>query len=326
MVGLRSLSCTPFREEPLWSALRHQSFRTRWDTRAKEFARAVQLPVIAVPLNLGDDLSFFVADTRVAREPIDPGESPLQRSIGVVATSLRARLPAWSGRRGGGPGPGEAVSAPAPRSRRFMNEPGFARMTDWIAGLECPGVLAIGQPLLTMAENWQAGTIPTDANLPHFNDQYSRLCRALTAAPHDVVVLSGDVHFWRVASMTLARRDRETPTTLVEVISSPMARVFGAPGRFDAHDVPAELAHFPHRWNEDYRYLDEDKVVGPADVDYRLVNPESDRSVNNVMTLRFSRPDPSSSAIQVDITTHLLRRADSSGRPQTRSTAPIVLR
>jgi len=186
-------------------------------------------------------------------------------------------------------------------------------------------VLVLGQPLLTLGEG-RAWGVRADVNLPHFDDQYSRLCRALTAAEHDVVVLTGDVHFWRVATVTLQRLDRERPTTLVEVISSPMSQVFGAPGSFDPAHVPVELQTFPYPWREGYEYFDPRVVAGPAPVDYHRAASETDRNRNNFMTVRFSRPDPAEPDVHVEIVTHLVRHLDPAGVPVALPASPVVLR
>ena len=87
---------------------------------------------------------------------------------------------------------------------------------------------------------------PRDRGLPDFPEQYTRLCDALIATPQDVLVLSGDVHFGRVAEVEIERPGRGG-ARVYEVISSPMAlvslfrgRVALAAGRFED-----EITEFP---------------------------------------------------------------------------------
>ena len=86
-----------------------------------------------------------------------------------------------------------------------------------------------GEPLEGLFETID---IITDINLPAFT-QFARLAQALQRAPHDVCVLSGDVHFGRVASVELFREGDIEPMRLFEVIASPMAQLDGAYAVFD---------------------------------------------------------------------------------------------
>jgi hypothetical protein len=104
------------------------------------------------------------------------------------------------------------------------------QLTSWIAGLTAPGILVIGQPIFANTAGW-LGQI-ADWNLPDFS-QYAELCRALLTSPQSVVVLTGDVHYGRVARAVTLRG-----TEILEIISSPMSRVTGGGGP-DWHAAPA---------------------------------------------------------------------------------------
>src|SRR4029450_5170412 len=84
-----------------------------------------------------------------------------------------------------------------------------------------PGCLVLGQVLFTAP----AGTISKhmDLGLPDFR-QYIELLDALRQAPHAVVVLTGDVHFGRVAVCQFLNGQE-----IVEVIASPLALVASFP-------------------------------------------------------------------------------------------------
>jgi len=116
---------------------------------------------------------------------------------------------------------------------RLMADADFDALLAWIAGLQGPGVLVVGQPVFAA----QGGLLArfTDWSLPDFA-QYPRLAAALYQAPHSVVVLTGDVHYGRVASCDLPARLGGTPAKLIEVIASPLALVDKASGN---HWAPA---------------------------------------------------------------------------------------
>jgi hypothetical protein len=110
------------------------------------------------------------------------------------------------------------------RSNRQPNQSDFMLPTDldavaqWIQNLSGPGVLVVGQPVFMDQSGDFKGTF-FDWSLSDYT-QYGELARLLAQAPHSIVILSGDVHYGRIACCTL------TPgRVLVEVISSPMSLV-----------------------------------------------------------------------------------------------------
>jgi hypothetical protein len=109
---------------------------------------------------------------------------------------------------------------------RFMLYENLEAVKDWILSLDGPGVLAIGQPLLrTDAPETLLGRIVSrfDKDLADYG-QYVELKEIIRDCEHSFVILTGDVHFGRVAS-TLP--DANCVTKLVEVVSSPMCLVTG---------------------------------------------------------------------------------------------------
>ncbi len=99
----------------------------------------------------------------------------------------------------------------------------MARCVDWLRSLERPGVLVLSQPLVDerVGGFQRFFHLFGDANLVDFDDDYSTLCDALFTAPHDVLVLSGDIHWSRVYRLTRSGTSRQ----IYEVISSPLARI-----------------------------------------------------------------------------------------------------
>jgi hypothetical protein len=94
---------------------------------------------------------------------------------------------------------------------------------DWCAGLRFPGLLLVGAPMFSKKAGW-SGRV-ADWNLPDFA-QYADICRALLAAPQSIVMLTGDVHYGRVAQARLTSGHE-----LLEIIASPMSLVTGGGAR-----------------------------------------------------------------------------------------------
>lgn len=109
---------------------------------------------------------------------------------------------------------------------KFMTSDGFHTLTDWIENLQGPGVLVIGQPLFMEPHTGHGGWFRrrlVDRNLADYR-QYDRLANSLIRGKHSILVLSGDVHFPRLAQ---AVRSAEGRRSIYEVIASPAALVFG---------------------------------------------------------------------------------------------------
>lgn len=123
--------------------------------------------------------------------------------------------------------------------RRFMSSRGLGRVIAWIDGLEGPGVLVTAQPLFVEPQTGVMGGFRRrffDRNLADYQ-QYDELAQSLVSAPHSILVLSGDVHFPRLAR---AKQPLDGRRGLYEVIASPSALVFGGHSR--TQDTPG---YFP---------------------------------------------------------------------------------
>lgn len=164
----------PFHDSllPTLLALKLDGVRDTWTETATDGVRRVQQCPRVETFELGDDLSFCLADLRSFRDP-----------------------------------------------HGFLPAEDFRQLADWARALRCPGVLAIPQPLLVK-------TNKTERNLLSFKAQYRALLEALGASGHDIVLLSGDVHFGRIASAPLGPNGGR----LVEVIASPLSNLTGLNG------------------------------------------------------------------------------------------------
>jgi len=90
----------------------------------------------------------------------------------------------------------------------------------WLRGLSGPAALVLSQPLFDEPAGWfKRRTV--DALLADFDD-YEPLVQALDAAPHDVLLLSGDIHRARQAVAYPSTFDGHV---LHEVVTSPLALI-----------------------------------------------------------------------------------------------------
>ena len=96
-----------------------------------------------------------------------------------------------------------------------MKDRDLKRLLDWAKGLTTPGVLVSPQPLIVSHEPEH------EANLLDYTKDYCRLLAALGHSGHDIVVMSGDVHYGRVVSVKLGTQG----ATLYEVVSSPLSNL-----------------------------------------------------------------------------------------------------
>jgi hypothetical protein len=100
---------------------------------------------------------------------------------------------------------------------RFADPQHLAALDGWVTGLDGPGVVVVGQPIF----------VPPTGPRGHFTDwgladygQYAELVRTVARSQHDLLVLTGDVHYGRISGTTLP-----SGASLIEVIASPFALV-----------------------------------------------------------------------------------------------------
>jgi hypothetical protein len=99
-----------------------------------------------------------------------------------------------------------------------MNPADLDQIRNWIASLTGPGALVIGQPLLQTPTGTISGTFG-DWNLPDYK-QYQTLVDIVGSSKQSILLLTGDVHFGRIARSTM-----RTGAELIEIISSPMSLI-----------------------------------------------------------------------------------------------------
>lgn len=93
----------------------------------------------------------------------------------------------------------------------------FAKIEAWLKNLTGPGVLVVSQLILRGTGSAH------DHGLADFTEEYQKLVCMLAASTHDIVVLTGDVHFGRIASVAL----NASGARLIEIVSSPLSNLTG---------------------------------------------------------------------------------------------------
>lgn len=97
---------------------------------------------------------------------------------------------------------------------RMTSEAELVAFERWAASLKAPGIAVFGQPLWIESGNWM------DYQPPDFAGEYARIWKALTDAPYDILVLSGDVHHSRLLEIDVGRGRR-----VWELVSSPACMI-----------------------------------------------------------------------------------------------------
>jgi len=186
----------------------------------------------------------------------------------------------------------------------FMSDENMATLTRWLEQLECPGVLALGQPLHTDRGSRWSRKLPGFAQFEH------ALVPALEKAPHDVVVIAGDAHFGRIATWRKPAGSR-----VIEVISSPLALVSSLAG--------GAASAGPQRFGTGRVVSDADSPEPARDVDYVKMMPDhalrrSKRvTEEHGLTLSFMQADEGEVHLEVRA---WFPRANASARPWSWST------
>ncbi len=165
---------------------------------------------------------------------------------------------------------------------RFVSVNSLNKLSKWVSSLICPGVLIMGQPLFHTKRNRSYD----ERNLPDYS-QYQSLVKILSKSHNDIVVLSGDVHFGRVARAKL----NTSRIKIVEVISSPMSLVDDGTG------IGGKIAK--SRWrlgiDNDPSHFPTDSVPGVQKTPIQYLKAVSrkkgddDRTAENFATVSFWR-------------------------------------
>lgn len=101
------------------------------------------------------------------------------------------------------------------------------RAEQWAGTRTTPGILAISAPLARGRMSWfqrnvSHKVIGGDANLPDYEDDFARLWNALFQAPHDTLIVTGDIHWSRLYHVTPGSGGGRS---VYEFVSSPLSRI-----------------------------------------------------------------------------------------------------
>ena len=117
---------------------------------------------------------------------------------------------------------------------KFLPEAEFQKLLNWANSRSCPSVLVLPQPLIVNKNK-------VERNLISYRRQYVELLHALGSVSHDIVILTGDVHFGRIASVPVGTNGAR----LIEIISSPLSNLTYLNGIATnvATDKPSKFPH-----------------------------------------------------------------------------------
>lgn len=191
------------------------------------------------------------------------------------------------------------------RSRRhakgFIDEAGLQQIEQWAISLKTPGVFVTSQTLMDEPSG-------PEKNLTHFTEQYTRLVQALAASGHDIVALTGDVHFGRIASAPLGDKGAR----LIEVVSSPLSNLTGLNGLATAV-ARKQPEVFPPYGNSHPIVYDRNYFVSSEKGDLFSSYPKA-RTREHFVTVSFSRAKAGGVRLSVDA--WLVRKNDANGLPK----------
>ncbi len=198
---------------------------------------------------------------------------------------------------------------------QFMSQAGLNEVIEWAKQLSTPGVLVLSQVLFAKHNN-------NERNLRSFKKQYGLLIKALANAAHDIVVLSGDVHFGRIAQVSLGDNGRR----IIEVTSSPLSNLTGLnsvatstadlkPKSFPPNDISEMIGIEP----KPIEYKKELKVSGYGS---SVLNGYlRQRTKEHFMTVGFSKENDQ---ICMQVQAWRIRQVDSQGVPKSDFKVPFI--
>ncbi len=190
----------------------------------------------------------------------------------------------------------------------LMAEKDFSQILDWARGLQGPGVLVSAQPLISAVES--------ERNLTSYPAQYHRLLEALGSSGHDLVVLTGDVHFGRIAWSWLPNRKGR----LIELTSSPLSNLTRLNGVATAV-ASCEPAYFPQYSRNPVSYLRKRWFIGHAAGCLAGTYP-CDRTLEHFMTAGFQRHEDG--RLRLEVQGWLVRQTDARGLPAPAFATPFT--
>ncbi|CCO46168.1 putative alkaline phosphatase D/APaseD PhoD [Vibrio nigripulchritudo SOn1] len=192
----------------------------------------------------------------------------------------------------------------------------FKQLIDWAKNLNKIGILVLPQPLIV-----EAGS-DSDYNLANYEAQYKALWEALAHSGNDIVCLSGDVHFGRIANVKLGNGNAK----LHEMISSPMSNITPINGGKYSAATPQKIKKLPSFIGGDYKvHYDGVWCTRSEVVSKWYMLEDYYQTKEHFMTLSFTRSAEGN--VELDVQAWLVRDCDRTGKPkkQFSNRKPIVL-
>jgi hypothetical protein len=265
---------------------------------ATDYFKAVQNNKATFEFDIGEQLSFFVADMRINRD--SKGKSLMKPHDFQQLIQWIKNLQT----------PGVLViNSPllwGPLSKTDVD--GFFVFNWFKTVAEVLSTIFLGpiglaagwltfSGLETLAIKW-AGKI-SDHNIPSYSDARI-LSAAISQSPHDLLILSGDIHMGRICNYRVHRKDGNDPVNVHEVTSSPMS-ILGNKKEPDYKDVYNNPTRFPI-------YPEPLTHVYPAKVIYKRNVPFPDsKNEEHFTTLEF-RSGNEKGSIDVSVSTWLTKK------------------
>ena len=180
----------------------------------------------------------------------------------------------------------------------FIPENQWQELESWQQQLRGPGVLVLGQPLFQKDGNWQ------DHSLSNFTNDYGRLWNLITQSlegqneegrPHDILVLSGDIHTGRYAEAYGPVTN--APFGVPEFIASPASMII--PGSSEP-ELPPQKIPATYKGNSS---------TWKVTLDHDRCPPTLDNNVG-VIKMTPGTQDSQGSRVRFELSTYRIRPYD----------------
>ncbi|MCF4175160.1 hypothetical protein [Vibrio sp. McD22-P3] len=202
---------------------------------------------------------------------------------------------------------------------RILPAANIERICTWIKKLKSPGVLVLSQPIIEPKGS------DSDRNFVSYTKDYSTVVQAIKDAPHDILVLSGDIHYGRICKVNFKGRANR----LFEVVSSPMSNLSGVSSlAVSKADEDKRLEYFPAI---DIDGVDKVKIgygnpwSVSTEFDLLEIKYLRERTKEHFMTLRFNKAK--TGELKVEVRAWLCREQDpTTGLPKEDWDKPVRMK
>lgn len=256
----------------------------------EEYFKNVQSKTPISQFSIGDDLSFFIADTRINRtrfrnnEPSrfmdDKDIEKLEEwveNLTCPGVLVLGQPMIWEP-------VGEAKVKKVDTGDNFFTKVGkvLGFLTGGVPGGVIGGVAAYFSTEVAAKKIINDYLIEgyADHNLQAFK-QYSIIANAISRSKQDIVVLAGDIHLGRIGKFRVSHKNRTDPTNVYEIVSSPLSLLPSAESTLELDNSSVN-----QRW-----FYDDNDAIYPGRIEYlkHIPTKNGGKSQNHFMTLAFSK-------------------------------------